>query len=297
MNIIIGSRGSKLALKQTEYVRDMLQNAYPMHTYEIKIIHTMGDRNQNMPLDQMDAKGIFVNEIENELLHHTIDLAVHSLKDMPSTMSDGLTYAKTLKPSDYRDCLVLKNNQRLADLPLGSIIATGSKRRKYQLLKMRPDLQIVGIRGNVNTRIEKMQNQNIDGLVLASAGLKRLGLTHMISEYLSEDEMIPACGQGILALQVCQDSPLLEMFDHIGDDEAQLRLELECLYLATVNGGCHIPVGSYAKIEEQSVHFYALLGDEEGQHLVKTDAVFALDEAKQKVIEIANQLKEQVYER
>lgn len=109
--------------------------------------------------------------------------------------------------------------------------------------------------------------------------------------------MIPACGQGILALQVCQDSPLLEMFDHIGDDEAQLRLELECLYLATVNGGCHIPVGSYAKIEDQSVHFYALLGDEEGQHLVKTDAVFALDEAKQKVIEIANQLKEQVYER
>lgn len=297
MKIVIGSRGSQLALKQTEFVKNLLQEAYPEHTYEIKVIHTMGDKIQNIALDKMNDKGIFVKEIEKELREKTIDLAVHSLKDMPSTMSEGLVYAKTVKPSDYRDCLVLKNVSSLEQLPLHSVIATGSKRRKYQLLAIRPDLEIVGIRGNVNTRLEKMYNQDIDGLVLASAGLERLGMSHLISEYLDETRMIPACGQGILALQVCENSPLIKMFDTIGDDQAQLRMELECLFLAEVNGGCHIPVGSYAHIEGEEIHFYALLGDEQGHCLERRTVVFSQEDAYQEVKTIAKQLKESVYGR
>lgn len=297
MKIVIGSRGSQLALKQTEFVKNLLQEAYPEHTYEIKVIHTMGDKIQNIALDKMNDKGIFVKEIEKELREKTIDLAVHSLKDMPSTMSEGLVYAKTVKPSDYRDCLVLKNVSSLDQLPLHSVIATGSKRRKYQLLAIRPDLEIVGIRGNVNTRLEKMYNQDIDGLVLASAGLERLGMSNLISEYLDETRMIPACGQGILALQVCENSPLIKMFDTIGDDQTQLRMELECLFLAEVNGGCHIPVGSYAHIEGEKIHFYALLGDEQGHRLERRTAVFSREDAYQEVKTIAKQLKESVYGR
>lgn len=297
MKIVIGSRGSQLALKQTEFVKNLLQEAYPEHTYEIKVIHTMGDKIQNIALDKMNDKGIFVKEIEKELREKTIDLAVHSLKDMPSTMSEGLVYAKTVKPSDYRDCLVLKNVSSLDQLPLHSVIATGSKRRKYQLLAIRPDLEIVGIRGNVNTRLEKMYNQDIDGLVLASAGLERLGMSDLISEYLDETRMIPACGQGILALQVCENSPLIKMFDTIGDDQTQLRMELECLFLAEVNGGCHIPVGSYAHIEGEQIHFYALLGDEQGHCLERRTAVFSREDAYQEVKTIAKQLKESVYGR
>ena len=173
MKIIVGSRGSSLALKQTEYVIEKLQRAYPENEYEIKVIHTIGDKMQHIALDKINDKGVFVKEIEKELLEHTIDLAVHSLKDMPSDNPAGLVYAKTLAPSDYRDCLVLKNCSSLARLPQHATIATGSKRRKYQLLKLCPDLKIVDIRGNVNTRLQKMANQEIDGLVLARAGLKR----------------------------------------------------------------------------------------------------------------------------
>ena len=162
---------------------------------------------------------------------------------------------------------------------------------------MRPDLQIVGIRGNVNTRLEKLRTQNIDGLVLASAGLKRLGLEDEITEYFDETQMIPACGQGILALQVLKDSPLLEMLEAIGDEQANQRMKLESLFLAQVNGGCHIPVGSYAKQEGNLIHFYAVLGNEDGSKLIKKDEVFSLDEGEEKVKEIARKLKEEVYGR
>lgn len=297
MKIIVGSRGSKLALKQTEYVIDKLKEAYPDNQYEIKIIHTIGDKMQHVSLDKINDKGVFVKEIEKELLEHQIDLAVHSLKDMPSDNPAGLVYAKTLTPSDYRDCLVLKKVSSLEQLPLQATIATGSKRRKYQLLKLRPDLKIVDIRGNVNTRLKKMEEQDIDGLVLASAGLKRLGLEHLTSEYLDETKMIPACGQGILALQVRQDSELLTMINNISDEITTIRMELERLFLKSVNGSCHIPVGAYAKIQGNQVHFYGLLGNEEGTILKSCDKLFNIEDAHDEVVILAKQLMRQVYER
>lgn len=297
MKIIVGSRGSKLALKQTEYVINKLKKAYPDNEYEIKVIHTIGDKMQHVALDKINDKGVFVKEIEKELLEHTIDLAVHSLKDMPSDNPAGLVYAKTLAPSDYRDCLVLKNCPSLAQLPFQATVATGSKRRKFQLLKLRPDLKIIDIRGNVNTRLKKMEEQDIDGLVLASAGLKRLKLKHLISEYFDETRMIPACGQGILALQVRQNSEILTMINDISDEAATTRMKLERLFLKSVNGSCHIPVGAYAKIKDKEVHFYGLLGNEEGTILKSNNKVFNIADANKEVIKLAQELMRQVYER
>lgn len=294
MKIIIGSRGSALALKQTELVIERLKEAYPNYDYEIKVIHTKGDKILDVALDKMNDKGIFVKEIEKELLEGTIDLAVHSLKDMPSTQPNGLVYAKTLAASDHRDCLVLKSVSSLENLPLGSVIATGSKRRRYQLKAIRPDLNFVDIRGNINTRLKKLHDQEIDGLVLASAGLQRLHLENYITQYLDENIMVPACGQGILALQVKENSPLIEMINRISDEKANQRFELERLFLSEVDGSCHIPVGGYVRQNGSDLEFYALLGNEEGTTLLNEIIVCKEFEAKDKIKALAKAMKEKV---
>lgn len=294
MKITIGSRGSALALKQTELVIEQLKNAYPKHDYEIKVIHTKGDKILDVALDKMNDKGIFVKEIEKELLEGTIDLAVHSLKDMPSSQPKGLVYTKTLAASDPRDCLVLKSADSLDSLALGSVIATGSKRRRYQLKQIRPDLKFVDIRGNINTRLKKLEEQEIDGLVLASAGLLRLQLDNKISQYLDETIMVPACGQGILAIQAKENSPLIDMINAISDEEANQRLKWERLFLSEVDGSCHIPVGGYAKVQGEELRFHALLGDEEGTVLLKEEIVCKCCEAEDEIRALAKQMKESI---
>ncbi|WP_041139339.1 hydroxymethylbilane synthase [Beduini massiliensis] len=294
MKITIGSRGSALALKQTELVIEQLKTAYPEYDYEIKVIHTKGDKILDVALDKMNDKGIFVKEIEKELLEGTIDLAVHSLKDMPSSQPDGLTYTKTLAASDHRDCLVLKTANSLDDLAHGAVIATGSKRRRYQLKQLRPDLKFVDIRGNINTRLKKLQEQEIDGLVLASAGLLRLQLEDKISQYLDEAMMVPACGQGILAIQVKENSPLIKMINAISDEAANQRLKWERLFLSEVDGSCHIPVGGYANVVGEDLHFLALLGNEEGTVLLKEEIVCKEAEAESKIRALAKQMKEKI---
>lgn len=294
MKITIGSRGSALALKQTELVIEQLKGAYPSHDYEIKVIHTKGDKILDVALDKMNDKGIFVKEIEKELLKGTIDLAVHSLKDMPSIQPEGLVYTKTLAASDPRDCLVLKSADSLESLALGAVIATGSKRRRYQLKQIRPDLKFVDIRGNINTRLKKLEEQDIDGLVLASAGLLRLQLDDRISQYLDETIMVPACGQGILAIQAKENSPLIDMINAISDEEANQRLKWERLFLSEVDGSCHIPVGGYAKLDGEELHFHALLGNEEGTVLLKEEIICKSCEAEDRIRALAKQMKEKI---
>ena len=175
MRYRVGTRGSKLALAQTKQVIEKLKSAFPEDEFDVVIIKTTGDMDQKSRLDQIGSKGIFVKEIEEELLEEKIHLAVHSMKDMPDTTADGLIFAKAWKREDPRDVLILREAVSVDDLPKGAVIGTGSKRRKYQLLKIRPDLNIVGIRGNVDTRIRKMQEEEMDGIVLAAAGINRLG--------------------------------------------------------------------------------------------------------------------------
>ena len=210
MKYIIGSRGSRLALIQTKYVQEKLAKAYPEHTFEIQIIKTKGDKIQNKPLDKIGGKGLFVKEIEEKIISGEIHMGVHSMKDMPSTPAKGLVFTKVWKREDPRDVLILRTAKHLSELREDAVIATGSKRRAFQLLKLRPDLQIINIRGNVDTRLRKMEEQQLDGIVLAAAGLKRLGMEDVITQYLAPEDMISAPAQGALALEVREDQKELQ---------------------------------------------------------------------------------------
>ena len=213
MRYRVGTRGSKLAMAQTKQVIEQLKKAFPEDEFELITIKTTGDMDQKSRLDQIGTKGIFVKEIEEELLDGTIHLAVHSMKDMPDETAEGLIFARAWKREDPRDVLILKNVKSLEELPRGAVIGTGSKRRKYQLLKLRPDLNIVEIRGNVDTRIRKMHENEMDGIVLAAAGIKRIGREKEITQYLEPEQMIPAPAQGTLALEVKADIIMLDNMD------------------------------------------------------------------------------------
>ena len=228
MRYRVGTRGSKLALAQTKQVIEKLKSAFPEDEFDVVIIKTTGDMDQKSRLDQIGSKGIFVKEIEEELLEEKIHFAVHSMKDMPDTTADGLIFAKAWKREDPRDVLILREAVSVDDLPKGAVIGTGSKRRKYQLLKIRPDLNIVGIRGNVDTRIRKMQEEEMDGIVLAAAGINRLGREQEITCYLEPDQMIPAPAQGTLALEVKADNiQLIRKLNRLSNQETDICVKAE----------------------------------------------------------------------
>lgn len=262
MNYIIGTRGSKLALAQTTWVQTQLQEHYPEHTFSVNIISTKGDRNQKQALYQMQDKGIFVKEIEAALLDNKIDLAIHSMKDMPTELDQRLVFAKTLKREDPRDVFISNRYKSLDALPIGAIIATGSLRRKAQLKAYRKDLQLVDIRGNIDTRIQKMNDQNLDGIILAAAGMHRLQLEDSISQYLEEDIMVPACAQGALAIELRkEDTQLYAMLEKLEDTNTHREVMMERTFLEAIQGGCHAPVGAHCTIHGQHVTFHAIYGN------------------------------------
>lgn len=270
MKVVVGTRGSKLALTQTQWVIHELEKHYPHVTFEIKVIKTKGDLIQNKPLDKIGDKGLFTKEIEHELLSGEIDFAVHSMKDMPSELPEGLKFTVTPRREDARDALILKEGyETLEDLPQGATIATGSKRRKYQLLAYRPDLNIVPIRGNVDTRLRKMEEQNLDGIVLAAAGLRRIGLEERITTYLPMHIMLPAPSQGALAIEIRQgDAKIEELLQVLEDPISSIQIEAERAFMDAINGGCHMPIGAYCEVEGTELRMVGLLGDEAGELLV-----------------------------
>lgn len=269
MEYVIGSRGSKLALIQTEYVQKSLQKAYPMHRFSIRVIQTKGDKVKNQPLHKIGGKGLFVKEIEEKILSGEIHMGVHSMKDMPASAVPGLVFTKPWKREDPRDALVLRNAAKLSELKKGAVIATGSKRRAYQLKQLRPDFNIVGIRGNVDTRLRKMEEQKLDGLVLAAAGLHRLGLEHKIAHYFDENEMIPAPAQGVLALEIREDQiELKQMLDSLSHEQTVQEVLCERTFLQKIGGDCHMPVGARCKKIHDKYHLDTVFGDETGKKLV-----------------------------
>lgn len=270
MKLVVGTRGSNLALVQTNWVVDQLKKANPGVEFEVKIIKTKGDLIKDLPLDKIGDKGLFVKEIEKSLLDGEIDMAVHSMKDMPSYLPKGLKFAHSPKREDPRDALIFKEGYKsLDDLPQGARIGTGSKRRKYQLLKHRPDLEIVPIRGNIETRIKKIETENLDGVVLAASGLRRAGLDDKIDYYIPTDIMLPAPAQGILALEIREDDKETEkIIDSIKDDITKIQIDAERGFLIGVNGSCHIPMGAYCEIEGEKITLTGLYGDGEGKKIV-----------------------------
>lgn len=270
MKIVVGTRGSKLAIIQTNWVVNELRVKHPEVDFSIKIIQTTGDLDQRIPLEKIGDKGIFTKEIEYELLNGTIDLAVHSMKDMPSVLPKGLKLADAPKREDARDVLILREGySTLEDLPQGAKIGTDSKRRRYQLLKQRPDLKMIPIRGNVDTRIRKLKEENLDGIILAAAGIHRLNRKEEISCYLPIHIVLPAPAQGILALEV-RDSDLEveSIINSISDKTAIIQAKAERAFMKALGGSCHIPMGAYCEVEEEMICLKGLYGDEEGQRLI-----------------------------
>ena len=281
MKLVVGTRGSNLALVQTNWVVDQLKKENPGVEFEVKIIKTKGDLIKDLPLDKIGDKGLFVKEIEKSLLDGEIDMAVHSMKDMPSYLPEGLKFAHSPKREDPRDALIFKEGYKsLDDLPQGARIGTGSKRRKYQLLKHRPDLEIVPIRGNIETRIKKIETEKLDGVVLAASGLRRAGLDDKIDYYIPTDIMLPAPAQGILALEIREDDKETEkIIDSIKDDITKIQIDAERGFLIGVNGSCHIPMGAYCEIEGEKITLTGLYVDGEGKKIVVQSQVGTLADA------------------
>lgn len=290
MKIIVGTRGSKLALIQTNWVVEELKKANPGIEFEVKVIKTKGDLVTHLPLHKIGDKGLFTKEIEQHLLDKKIDLAVHSMKDMPSTLPEGLKFANVPKREDPRDVLVLKEGYtNIDDLPKGAKIGTGSKRRTYQLLKYRPDLEIVPIRGNIDTRIRKIEDENLHGVVLAASGLIRADLEERISYYIPTDVMVPAPAQGALAIEIRKDDSIIEdIVSHIKDETTEIQVAAERGFLTGVNGSCHVPMGAYCEIKDDNITLTGLYGDEDGDKLVIKSLEGKIEDASKLGFELAD---------
>jgi hydroxymethylbilane synthase len=264
-SLVIGTRGSALALEQTRIVTEALRRAETDLEIEVRTVRTEGDRRLDVSLEAFGGQGVFVKDIEGDLLNGAIDLAVHSLKDMPAEMPAGLTIGAVLSRADARDALVSFKKKRLARLPSGARVGTDSRRRGLQLLALRPDLQVESIRGNVDTRVRKAESGEIDAVVLATAGLERLGLLGKAVQVFKVDEMLPAVGQGILAIEArADDQELLSLLQGIEHEETRIAAEAERAFLRRLGAGCLLPVGAHATVDHGTVLLRGLLGDDTG---------------------------------
>jgi hydroxymethylbilane synthase len=267
--IRIGTRGSRLALVQTHSVVDAIREKHPEVAVDVEIIQTQGDRVLDRPLNAIGDAGVFVKEIETALLEERIDLAVHSMKDLPSRLTSGLALAATTARVDPRDVLVARSGSSLETLPRGGTVATGSLRRRSQLLALRPDLNVLDLRGNVLTRLEKFDRSTWDAILLAGAGLERLGLATRIRSYISLESMLPAVGQGALALETrASDRELAETVRFLSHAPTERAVVAERSFLARLEGGCQVPIAAYAEFQESSLSLRGYVGAVDGsRHL------------------------------
>jgi len=258
-------------MTQTKWVIEQLKQAGAPYEFEIKNIITKGDRILDVTLSKVGGKGLFVKEIEQQMIDEDIDFAVHSMKDLPSELPTGLIIGATPARVDARDALITKTGGGLDSLPEGAVVGTSSLRRGSQLLKLRPDLKIESIRGNIDTRLEKLKTGPFDGILLAAAGLQRMGWSdEIVSEYISTDDMIPAVGQGILAIECrADDQEVRDLLNLIHDQMTEKVAFAERAFLAAIEGSCHVPVGGFATINEDlSTTLVGFLGSVDGQQIL-----------------------------
>lgn len=264
----VGTRGSSLALRQTDLVVAQLQSYFPELTFHTVIIRTQGDANPTAPLTGL-GQGVFVKEIEQQLLSQDLDMAVHSLKDLPTSLPEGLTIGAILDRADPRDVLVNRWNCKFNDLPQGARIGTSSPRRVAQIKESNPMLNVLPIRGNVETRLTKSNSDDYDGVILAAAGLQRLGLDDQISEHLPLKTFVPPPGQGVLAVEMRNDDTAMsDILSRINEPLISAATIAERLFLELLGGGCQLPIGAYAESSGDNLDLDVFLSTAEG------DAIF-----------------------
>ncbi len=270
--LIIATRGSKLALWQSEHIKEVLENTHENLEVVLKIMMTKGDKILDVPLAKIGGKGLFTKELEEAMLRGEAHIAVHSLKDVPMTLPDGLKLSVITKREDVRDAMLSQKYSCLDDLPQGSVVGTTSLRRRMQLLELRPDLVIKNLRGNVNTRIRKLKEGRYDAIILASAGINRLGLSKEV-EYFSPIDtsvMIPASGQAALGIEIVDNLEVEKLVSALNDDNAIIETTIERDFVAVLEGGCQVPIGINAKINnDDTIDIACLIGLPNGMEILK----------------------------
>ncbi|QSB55529.1 hydroxymethylbilane synthase [Acinetobacter calcoaceticus] len=290
----IATRQSPLALWQAEYIRARLQELHPDLTVELVKFVTQGDKILDTPLAKIGGKGLFVKELEAALLDGRADLAVHSMKDVPMALPEGLTLAVICEREDPLDAFVSNQFEKFADLPQGAKVGTSSLRRKSQILKQRPDLQIIDLRGNVGTRLGKLDDGQYDAIILASAGLKRLGLSERIRHCLAPDISLPAVGQGALGLECrAADSEVLALIQPLLHEETDVCVRAERAFNAYLEGGCQVPIAGYATLQNGQIHIEGRVGSADGQTLLRAELTDEASNAQQLGENLARNLLDQ----
>lgn len=272
-NLIIGTRQSLLAMWQSNYIAGRLREEYPGCEVTLKKIVTKGDRILDVPLAKIGGKGLFTKEIEQELLDGTIDLAVHSLKDMPTVLPKGLCLTAITERANSGDAFVSNKYNSIEELPEGSVLGTSSLRRRAQLLARRPDLKIVDLRGNVDTRLKKLDEGQMDAIILAAAGLTRLGHADRIKEIIPQSYCLPAVGQGALAIECRADNfKVRQMLDFLNDTATKQATDAERAFLGLLEGGCQVPIGVHAEVNEGRIAMEAVIASLDGSTVLRDTA-------------------------
>jgi hydroxymethylbilane synthase len=270
--LTIGSRGSGLALWQANWIKTQLEELHPKLQVEIQIIKTSGDKIQDVPLTKIGGKGLFVKEIEEALLRREVDIAVHSMKDVPMKLPYDLEISVITERENPFDALISRDNIKLDDLPKNAKIGTGSLRRSSQLLKYRPDLQIVPLRGNIDTRIKKLDSEGLDAIILAAAGLRRMGWADKITEVIPAEIILPAMGQGAVGIETRTFDPdVVHAIMDLDHEETHFALDAERAFVDELEGGCQVPIGSYATIDDdENITLNGLVASLDGKTIISS---------------------------
>ena len=287
----IATRQSPLALWQANYVKDRLQQLYPDLTIELVPMVTKGDVILDSPLAKIGGKGLFVKELENALLTQEADIAVHSMKDVPMQFPEGLGLAVICQREDPRDAFVSHSYRTFAELPQGAVVGTSSLRRQCQLKALRPDLDIRSLRGNVGTRLSKLDNGDYDAIILASAGLIRLGLADRIASFIDVEQSLPAAGQGAVGIECRTDDVQVHtLLAPLADAETTYCVRAERAMNNHLQGGCQVPIGGYAVLQQGQLYLRALVGDIDGSRIIRAEGKNAVENAEVLGVQIAEQL-------
>lgn len=290
----IATRQSPLALWQAEYIRDRLEQLHPQLQVELVTFVTQGDKILDTPLAKIGGKGLFVKELEAALMDGRADLAVHSMKDVPMQLPEGLALAVICEREDPFDAFVSNNYEKFEDLPQGAKLGTSSLRRKSQILKQRPDLEVIDLRGNVGTRLSKLDAGLYDAIILASAGLKRLGLNERIRHSLTAEVSLPAVGQGALGLECrSNDEEILALIMPLMHAETNACVRAERAFNAYLEGGCQVPIAGFATLENQTLSLEGRVGSADGQTLLRSNVQGAPEDAEKLGVQLAQNLLQQ----